>query len=122
MPLIWVRMDTSIPDNPKVLRLIGAHKEGLAAVAVWACSIFYSGKHGTDGFIEKHALTRINGKPIHARLLVEHQFWKDEGIGWSIHDYADHNESNDETQQRSQRAREAALARWHGPVRRKDEA
>ena len=80
----------------------------------------YSAKHGTDGFIEKLALARVNGKPIHARLLVEHQFWKDEGIGWSIHDYPEYQPSTEDTQKRSQRAREAALARWHGPVHRKD--
>lgn len=113
MPLPWVRLDTSMPDNPKVLRLIGSHREGATAAFVWLCSIAYAGKHGTDGFIERIALTRVNGKPIHARLLVEHQFWKDEGVGWSIHDYAEFQESTEETQKRSQRAREAALARWH---------
>lgn len=121
MPLPWVRLDTSIADNPKVLRLIGSHREGMAAAFVWVCSITYSGKHGTDGFIERVALARVNGKAIHARLLVDHQFWKDEGIGWSIHDYAEYQESTEDTQRRSQRAREAALIRWHGDVHRRDE-
>lgn len=112
MPLPWVRLDTSMPDNPKILHLIDSHKEGRAAAFVWACSIAYSGKHGTNGFVTRSALGRINGLPVHARLLVEHQFWKDEGVGWTIHGWDEFQESNDETQKRAERARRAAFARW----------
>jgi hypothetical protein len=114
MPLPWVRLDTAMPDNPKILHLIESHREGMAAAFVWICSIAYSGKHGTDGFISRSALNRCNGKAVHVRLLVEHQFWKDEGVGWSIHDYNEFQQSTVETQRRSQRARENAMARWHG--------
>lgn len=112
MALPWVRLDTAMPDNPKILHLLESHKEGMAAAFVWICSIAYSGKHGTDGFISRSALSRCNGKAIHARLLVEHQFWKDEGVGWTIHDYNEFQESTAETQARSERARNAALKRW----------
>lgn len=114
MPLPWVRLDTSMPDNPKILHLIDSHKEGRAAAFVWTCSLAYSGKHGTDGFITRSALTRINGLPVHARLLVEHNLWKDEGIGWSINGWDEFQESTVETQARSERARAAANARWAG--------
>lgn len=112
MPLPWVRLDTAMPDNTKVLHLIESHKDGMAAAFVWVCSIAYSGKHGTDGFISRSALARCNGKAVHARLLVEHQFWKDEGVGWTIHDFNEYQESNEETQARSERARLAAFKRW----------
>lgn len=112
MALPWVRLDTTMPDNPKVLHLIESHKEGMAAAFVWICSIAYAGKHGTDGFLTRSALTRCNGKPIHAKLLVDHQFWKDEGVGWTIHDYNEFQESTEETQRRSERARHAAFMRW----------
>ncbi len=84
MPLPWVRLDTSMPDNPKILHLVDGHKEGRAAAFVWVCSLTYAGKHGTDGFITRSALARINGRPIYARLLCEAGLWKDEGVGWSI--------------------------------------
>lgn len=113
MPLPWVRLDTSMPDNPKILHLIDSHKEGRAAAFVWACSLAYSGKHGTDGFITKSALGRINGLAIHARLLVEHGFWNDQaGVGWAINGWAEFQESTEETQARSRRAQLAAFKRW----------
>lgn len=113
MPLPWVRLDTAMPDNPKILHLKDSHKEGLAALFVWVCSIAYCGKHGTDGFVTRSALDRINGKQIHARLLVEHGFWKDEGVGWTVHDYTAYQQSTDESAERTRRARNAALKRWH---------
>jgi hypothetical protein len=113
MPLPWVRLDTAMPDNPKVLHLIESHKEGRAAAFVWVCSLAYSGKHGTDGFITKSALSRLNGTNIHSRLLVDYGFWKDEGVGWTIHGWAEFQESTGETQMRAERARKAAFARWH---------
>jgi hypothetical protein len=102
-----------MPDNPKVLHLIESHKEGRAAAFVWACSLAYAGKHGTDGFITRSALARINGLAIHAKLLVEHGFWKDEvGVGWTVNGWDEFQESNEETQRRSERARLAAFKRW----------
>src|SRR5215813_13321372 len=112
MPLPWVRLDTSMPDNPKILHLIEGHKDGRAAAFVWLCSLAYAGKHGTDGFITRNALPRVNGTAIHARLLVEAQLWKDEGVGWTIHGWEDFQESTAETQARSERARNAAFKRW----------
>lgn len=112
MALPWVRLDTAMPDNPKILTLADLGDRGLAAAFVWACSLAYSGKHGLDGFIPKSALSRINGKSSHARLLTEHGLWKDEGIGWSINGWDEFQESNEETQARSDKARRAALARW----------
>lgn len=112
MALPWIRLDTAMPDNPKILHLIDGHAQGRSAAFVWVCSLTYAGKHGTDGFITKSALSRINGRAIDARLLVEAGLWKDEGIGWSINGWAEFQESNDETQARSERARKAAMARW----------
>lgn len=111
MPLPWIRLDTSMPDNPKILRLL-AMKEGHRAAFVWCCSLAYAGKHGTDGLIEDFALTRINGRPVDARRLVEVGLWDAADGGWQIHDWADRQESTDETRRRSEKARDAALKRW----------
>src|SRR5262245_33254572 len=112
MALPWVRLDTSMPGNQKVLHLIDSHKEGRAAAFVWVCSIAYSGEQGTDGFLSRWSLARGSGQAVHARLLVEHGFWKDEGIGWTSHDFNDYQPSTEETRQRSERARNAAFKRW----------
>lgn len=114
MPLPWVRLDTAMPDNPKIIDLVDQHGDvGMAAAFVWVCSLAYAGKHGTDGFISKSALTRLNGKVKHARLLSGAGLWKDEGVGWTINGWAEFQESNVETQARSERARLAAFARWN---------
>jgi len=111
MPLPWIRLDTSMPDNPKVLRLL-AMKEGHRAAFVWCCSLAYAGKHGTDGLIEEFALGRLNGRTVDARRLVDVGLWDVAEGGWQIHDWSDFQESTEETQRRSERAREAARRRW----------
>jgi hypothetical protein len=113
MPLPWIRLDTAMPDNPKVLALVDLGDRGMAAAFVWTCSLAYSGKHGLDGFIPKNALSRINGRAPHVKLLLEYGLWKDEGIGWSINGWEDFQESTEETQKRSDKARNAAMKRWH---------
>ena len=113
MALPWVRLDTSMPDHPKILDLIDSGKDGRGAAFVWVCSLAYSGKHGTDGFISRSALGRCNGRSVDARLLVEAGLWVDEGgVGWTIAGWSDEQESTKETQARSERARQAAFKRW----------
>lgn len=112
MALPWVRLDTSMPGNPKILHLIESHKEGRAAAFVWVCSIAYCGEHGTTGFITRSALSRVNGTSLHARLLVEGGLWKDEGVGWTINDYDEYQQSGLDAEERSRKARLAAFKRW----------
>jgi len=112
MPLPWVRLDTSMPDHPKILDLIDSHKDGRAAAFVWVCGLAYSGKHGTDGFIPRGALSRCNGRANDAKLLVAAGLWKDEGVGWTIHGWDEYQESTEETKARSEKARNAAFIRW----------
>jgi hypothetical protein len=109
--LPWVRFDTSLPDNPKIIELIDM-KDGRAAAFVYCCGLAYSGKHGTDGFIPQGALPRINGRPSDASKLVAVRLWLDIPGGWMINGWAERQESNDETQARRVRAQKAAAARW----------
>ncbi len=92
MPLPWVRLDTAMPDHPKILELIESHGDaGMAAAFVWVCSMAYAGKHNTSGFISRGALARCNGKPKHAALLVQARLWDEAERGWQIHDFEDFN-------------------------------
>jgi len=109
--LPWIRFDTSLPDNPKILDLVDM-KDGRSAGFVYCCGLAYSGKHGTDGFIPASALPRINGRPADAARLVEVGLWLARAGGWLINGWADKQESNDETQARRERAQKAAAARW----------
>lgn len=69
MGLPWVRLDTSMPDNPKLLGLL-AEKDGHRAAFVWVCCLSYAGKHGTDGFIPREAVSRVNGRNVDMAHLV----------------------------------------------------
>lgn len=136
MPLPWVRLDTSMPDHPKIVELVDEHGDaGMAAAFVWCCALAYSGKHGTDGMIRRGQLSRINGRAKHAALLVKVGLFDAVDGGWLIHDYADYQTAvnfdavfggsarsnggkaraaNMSAEERSASASRAAQARWSG--------
>lgn len=109
--LPWVRFDTSLPDHPKILELVEM-RDGRASAFVYCCSLAYSGKHGTDGFIPTWALARINGRPADAQRLCDVRLWLAVEGGWEINGWAERQESTDESQARRERAQKAAAARW----------
>lgn len=114
MGLPWVRLDTQMPSNPKILYLI--EDKNSHSAFVWACSLSYSGAHGTDGFIPKAALKTIHGTLKDAKNLVDVGLWIPVPGGWEVNDWADFQPSSDEHQERKERARAAAMLRWHGKV------
>lgn len=111
MGLPWIRLDTSMPDNPKVLGLC-TEKEGHRAAFVWLCCMAYAGKHGTDGFIPREALPRLNARTQDAKLLVSHGFLDECAGGWNIHGWDEFQISSDEQKERKSRAQHAAAVRW----------
>jgi hypothetical protein len=112
MSLPWIRLDTALPDHPKILALIG-HKDGRATAFVYICGMAYSGRHGTDGFIPREALPRINGRQSDADRLCDVGLWKDAGgFGWEINGWDEYQASDQSTKERSERARRAAEIRW----------
>jgi len=137
MPLPWVRLDTSMPDHPKIIDLCERGDAGMAAAFVWVCSLAYAGKHGTDGFIPRAVLARLNGRSKHAQLLVAHRLWDElPPKGWQIHGWEEYQmlaidfdgfsqqaRSNGgkaraatmSPEERSEAARRAARARWGTP-------
>ncbi len=112
MGLPWVRLDSAMPDNPKIVVLLGM-KEGHRAAFVWCCGLAYAGKHGTDGFIQTEILPRINGRRSDADRLVDAGLWRHQPGGWLILGWDEFQMSNEETQARRVRAQAAAQARWH---------
>jgi hypothetical protein len=118
MSLPWVRLDTAMPDHPKILALVDSYKDGRATAFVYLCSMAYSGKHGTDGFIPRPALGRLNGRPVDADRLVDVGLWHKEETGWTIHAWAEYQQSTEETQERrrniERNSRKGNCVRWHG--------
>lgn len=116
MGLPWVRLDTSMPDNPKLLGLL-TEKDGYRTAFVWICALTYAGKHGTDGFIPRECVPKLNGRNADMARLVTHRFMVEVPGGWDINGWAEFQISNDEARSRRSKAQHAAAVRWS-----KDEA
>lgn len=118
MSLPWIRFDTSLPDNPKILALLD-DKDGHRAGFVYCCALAYSGKHTTDGFIARRALVRVNGRQADAERLVHHGLWDPAEDGWYIHGWDEYQQSSEVTDQIRAKKRIASAKgnclRHHGP-------
>ena len=113
MGLPWVRLETGWPLNPKVSDLVDIGMAGKSAAYAYCAGMCHSGRYGLDGFVPRGALRRMAITKRDTDLLVEFGLWHTEGNGgWRINDWADYQESSDETQKRSEKARMAAQIRW----------
>lgn len=109
--LPWVRLDTSMPDNPKLLDLL-ASKEGHRAAFVWICCLAYSGKHGTAGFIPRSAVPRVNARTTDMNRLVTANLLVEVAGGWDIKSWDEFQISDETARQRRENAKRAATIRW----------
>lgn len=109
MGLLWVRLDTQIPSNPKVLELV-ARKQHPAAFA-YVCSLAYSGMHGTDGYIPETALPFIHATKAIANQLVAVGLWVPAPGGWVVHGWDEFQISDEAARKRRERAQKGGLAR-----------
>lgn len=108
--LKWIRIDTQMFENPKLLylkedkqhRAIVVHLEGMA----------YSGRHALAGFIPKAALRIIGATAADAARLVKAGLWDPSPGGWTVHDWGEYQLSADDMQTRRERAQKGAAARW----------
>lgn len=113
MSLPWVRLDTAIASNHKVLQLIGDKNH--RAVTAYIFGLAYCGQQGTDGYIPKAALPFLHATSKDARALVDAALWHEESGGWQVNDWREYQPSTVETDRRGQRARWLNCRRWHGP-------
>lgn len=108
--LPWARMDTSLPSNPKILRLV-ATRNGRAALGVACCAILWSVGNATNGVIPDLALPHIHARKVDVASLIEAGFWHPypDG-GFLIHDFDEYQHN---TRAAALAGRKAANARWH---------
>jgi hypothetical protein len=111
MPLPWIRLDTSMPDNPKILGLL-EERDGHRAAFVWVCCLTYCGKHGTDGFIPQNAAPFVHGRRADFARLVAVNALEVVPGGWIVPGWAEFQESSEASQMRRERAQRAAAIRW----------
>ncbi len=73
MGLPWVRLDTQLASNPKVLELVDNRRH--KAAFAYVCGLGYSGVHGTDGYLPSNCLPFIHATRTDAQHLVEVGLW-----------------------------------------------
>lgn len=112
MGLQWVRLDTQFASNPKMLYLVEDKK--FRAAFVWVASLGYAGSHGTDGFLPAACLPFLHATKADAKALVDVGLWLECAGGWEINSWGEFQPTSDEMQKRKKKARDAAMARWHG--------
>ncbi len=109
--LSWVRVDASLPSNPKILTLL-SEKGGDHALCVCIFALGYCAQHGTDGFVPEIALGLIHGKAKDAALLISAGLWHQIPGGFDVNDWAEYQPSDEESKRRSEKAKRAAEVRW----------
>ncbi len=110
MALPWVRLENNWYSNPKFLML--AEDKAWRSITVYLAALAWVGGQGQDGYIPKAALPMVYGSVKEAHKLVEVALWVPAQGGWDINDWADYQPTSMSQEQRSQRARDAALIRW----------
>lgn len=120
MGLQWVRLDTAIARNHKVLDLVSM-REGRSTAFVYTCLLAHCGEQETDGFIPRSALPFCHAKPMDMKRLVQVGLVTIDpgGGGWNIPDWAEYQPTSDVSAARSKRARDAANTRWEEYNRKK---
>lgn len=116
----WVRVDSNLAANHKVLALL-EQRGGDHALNVWVFGLGYCMNADNDGFVPKLALGLFHGSKKDAALLVEVGMWHELPGGWQIHDWREYQPSSEEAQKRSEKAKRAAAKRW-GHVEQADES
>lgn len=109
--LQWIRLDTSFPDNPKIMDLVDHNQH---RVVVGHISMMcHVGKTGTDGYFPEGALRRYGITKKDAYTAAESGLWiPAPGGGFAINDWAEYQVSDEAAKARSDKARRAAEKRW----------
>lgn len=107
----WVRVDSNLAANHKVLALL-EQRGGDHALNIYVFGLGYCMNAGNDGFIPKLALGLFHGRAKDAQLLVEVGMWHELPGGWQVHDWAEYQPSSEEAVKRSEKAKRAAARRW----------
>lgn len=108
--MTWIRLETTMFENPKILNLkddkqwraIIAHLEAMA----------YTGRNALAGYIPKSAIRLLHIADADVRRLVAEGLWKPAPGGWEINGWADFQLADADAIARSDKAKKAAAARW----------
>lgn len=108
--LKWIRLETTMFENPKLLYL--KEDKQYKTIVVHLEAMTYSGRHSLAGFVPKAALRVIGATVADANRLVAAALWTPAPGGWDINGWEEFQLANDEATRRSEKAKKAAAARW----------
>lgn len=109
--LSWIRVDSALASNHKVLALL-SERGGDHALCVYIFALGHSARQGLDGFIPEIALGLIHGRKRDSDLLVQVGMWRSLPGGFEVPDWMEYQPSGEESRRRSDKAKKAAEARW----------
>lgn len=109
----WVRLQTTIHHNHKILNLL-ALPQGHRTALAYMFSFSYAGANGCTGLIPRAALPLIQATTKDAARLVEAGLWDTDKAskGWKIHDWDVYQPTPDYVQKLSKAGKAGAAARW----------
>jgi len=108
--LKWIRLETTIFENPKLLYL--KEDKQYKTIVVHLEAMTYSGRHSLAGFVPKAALRIMGATAADANRLVAAGLWQPAPGGWDINGWAEFQLADEEANARSAKAKKAAAARW----------
>lgn len=115
--LAWARLDVNIATHDKILDLMDRHgrQKGRALGFGYLCALGYAVGHATDGEVPFSALPIVHLTRPEAYLLVDAGLFELDQRGFLIHNFAERQQSNAVSEQKSFIAQRAACIRHHGP-------
>lgn len=106
----WIRIDTQMFENPKLLYLKEDGK--YRAIVIHLEAMAYSGRHGLCGYLPRACLRILGATARDAKTLVESALWDPAPGGWQIHGWDEYQLSAEDMQKRRERAQKGAAGRW----------
>lgn len=111
--MTFARLDDHLDGHPKVRRV------GFEAFGLWCAAIVHSSKYLTDGHIDREwfeeKVPQQKRRHQLLELLVENRMLEQNGVGYIVHDYLEHNPSRAEVEYRRTKAAEKKAAQRMSP-------
>lgn len=111
MSLDWIRLETSIAGDEKIVDLIERKRH--TAVVAYVFSLAYCGHQENHGFIHRGSLPMFHATKKDADDLVAVGLWDKMPSGWAIPNFDKYQLTNISAQDRTVSGKLAACKRWH---------
>lgn len=108
--LPWIRLQTTMFENPKILNL--KEDKQWRAVVAHLEAMAYTGRNALAGYIPKTAVRLLHIVPADVTRLVSEGLWMPAPGGWQINGWDEYQLADQESLARSEKAKKAAAARW----------